>query len=379
MDATANTFTKQSNARRAAEAMIAKGTAPASEYVIKRIDNPGRRDNNRFEIVWRTEEAETAVTEADVAAAEENWSRPATGEVESEIAGEEFPCERCDRREACQDAGLCLQGQTYTAPTTTEAIEAELAAPAEGADPFARIRASEEIQALGTTPEKYWYGETPASTEAAAEPAAAPGGRETGEAAPQPAPSAEAAPERTPAPAEGEPEPEFPVGAYVHVQMGKLRIRAGHITQRVGHANRRVHLLGAAEGVTQLVNLAQLYRVEEKPMPPEEPKPARQSRRDRAPAAPQGSRSRYGIDPDLIAAGRLPDKAPEVTSAANRRYQTHFDKLLALATAGDWDGVRKYEITGSNSYSKMVARYRQDLLAVHAAQQTAAAQPEYGQ
>src|SRR3984893_873813 len=36
---------------------------------------------------------------------------------------------------------------------------------------------------------------------------------------------------------------------------------------------------------------------------------------------------------------------------------------------GDWDGVRKNEVTGSNSYSKMVACYRQDLLAVHAAWQ----------
>ena len=34
---------------------------------------------------------------------------------------------------------------------------------------------------------------------------------------------------------------------------------------------------------------------------------------------------------------------------------------------GDWDGVRKNEVTSSNTYSKMVARYRQDLLAVHAA------------
>ena len=34
---------------------------------------------------------------------------------------------------------------------------------------------------------------------------------------------------------------------------------------------------------------------------------------------------------------------------------------------GDWDGVCKNEVTGSNSYSKMVARYRrEDLLAVHA-------------
>jgi hypothetical protein len=29
--------------------------------------------------------------------------------------------------------------------------------------------------------------------------------------------------------------------------------------------------------------------------------------------------------------------------------------------------VRDYKVTGSNNYSKMVVRYRQDLLAVHAA------------
>ena len=33
--------------------------------------------------------------------------------------------------------------------------------------------------------------------------------------------------------------------------------------------------------------------------------------------------------------------------------------------------MRDYPVTGSNSYSKMVARYRQDLLAVYAAQSTA--------
>jgi hypothetical protein len=179
MDTTANTFTNRSNARRAAEAMIAKGTPPALDYGIK------PRDDGRFEIVWKTGNAATAVSEADVALAEQNWSGPEIAEVP------------------------------------------------------------------------------------------------------------------------------------------------------------------------------------EKPMPPEEPKPARQSRRGKAPPAPQGSRSRYAIDPDLIAAGRLPDKAPEVTSATNRRYQVHFDKLLELAAAGDWGAVRDYQVTGSNSYSKMVARYRLDLLAVH--------------
>jgi hypothetical protein len=39
----------------------------------------------------------------------------------------------------------------------------------------------------------------------------------------------------------------------------------------------------------------------------------------------------------------------------------------ALTRPAIGDGVRKNEVTGSNSYSKMVARYRrEDLLAVHA-------------
>jgi hypothetical protein len=79
------------------------------------------------------------------------------------------------------------------------------------------------------------------------------------------------------------------------------------------------------------------------------------------------------IAAEAIAAGRLPDAAPVVTSTANQHYQKHFDKLFGLAKARDWDAVRDYPVTGSNSYSKMVARYRHDLLAVHAAQSTEAA------
>jgi hypothetical protein len=33
--------------------------------------------------------------------------------------------------------------------------------------------------------------------------------------------------------------------------------------------------------------------------------------------------------------------------------------------------VRNYKVTGSNSYSKMVARYREDLLTLHAASEAA--------
>ena len=83
------------------------------------------------------------------------------------------------------------------------------------------------------------------------------------------------------------------------------------------------------------------------------------------------SRSRYGIDPEAIAAERLPEKAPVVTSPANPHYQKHFDRLFGLAKAGEWEAVRDYKVTGSNSYSKMVARYRQDLLALHAASHAA--------
>src|SRR5258706_3839991 len=103
---------------------------------------------------------------------------------------------------------------------------------------------------------------------------------------------------------------------------------------------------------------------------------ARQAAASRAsgPRAPRAeSRSRYAIDPAAIAAGKLPDKAPVVSSATNQLYQKKFDALHAHAVAGEWDAVRDYKVTGSNSYSKMVERYRENLLAVHAAQETAAA------
>jgi hypothetical protein len=47
MDATASSFSTRSNAKRAAEQMIAKGTAPAVDYGIK-------PNNGRFEVVWKT-------------------------------------------------------------------------------------------------------------------------------------------------------------------------------------------------------------------------------------------------------------------------------------------------------------------------------------
>ena len=73
----------------------------------------------------------------------------------------------------------------------------------------------------------------------------------------------------------------------------------------------------------------------------------------------------------MIAAGKLPDSAPVVTSAANPHYQKRFDELYKLAAAGDWAAVCDYKVSGSNRYSKLVARYQQDLLVQHAASEVA--------
>jgi hypothetical protein len=55
-------------------------------------------------------------------------------------------------------------------------------------------------------------------------------------------------------------------------------------------------------------------------------KRAGQPRRASATEPRTASRSRYTLDPAVIAAGKLPDKAPVVTSAANPHYQKHFDR-----------------------------------------------------
>src|SRR5712672_900018 len=88
METTASSFSTRSNAKRAAEQMIAKGVPPAVDYGIK-------PRNGRFEVVWKTalttaEFAETAKAQANQAskAKGEDWPNTAatTEEVETEIA-----------------------------------------------------------------------------------------------------------------------------------------------------------------------------------------------------------------------------------------------------------------------------------------------------
>src|ERR1700724_3778244 len=255
MDTTASSFTLRKNAKRAAEAMIRKGTAPAVDYDI----NPS--SNGRFEIVWKTVKA-----------------APTTDEVETEIA------------------------------------------------------------------------EASADQPAAASPT---------EAASQPAPVATEA-----APALSEPSPnEWPHGTRVMVRNRKSW-REATIKSRLDPDLWRAEYPGGGSGVFREADI-RAYDAER------DARPAAQSRRAKATTPQKSSRSRYAIDPETITAGRLPQRAPVVTSAANPHYQKHFDRLFDLAKAGDWDAVRDYKVTGSNSYSKMVARYRQDLLAVHAASEAA--------
>jgi hypothetical protein len=278
MDSTASSFTLHKNAKRAAEAMIRKGTAPAVDYGIK------SSANGRFEIVWKT--AKTA---------------PTTDEVETELA------------EATAHPAAASPTASQPAPAATE----------------------------------------PATTDAAPQLVS------EAEAAPQPALVA-----TEPASALSEPAPnQWPHGTRVMVRKGKSW-REATIISHLDPDYWRAEYPGGGSGLFRADDIRAYDPMRDAP-------PAKQPRGAKEAAPQKSSQSRYGIDPETIAAGRLPQRAPVVTSAANPHYQRHFDRLLDLAKAGDWDGVRNYKVTGSNSYSKMVARYRQDLLAVHAASEAA--------
>src|ERR1700730_6266849 len=207
-------------------------------------------------------------------------------------------------------------------------------------------------------------------TEAASPPAPAATEFATTDASPQPASEVEAASQ--PAPAATEPAPalseparknEWPHGTCVMVRKRKSW-REATIVSRLDPDHWRAEYPGGGSGMFQEADI-RAYD------PKRDAMPAKQPRRAKSTTPQKSSRSRYTIDPEAIAAGQLPDMAPVVTSNANPHYQKHFDRLFALAKAGDWDGVGNYEVKGSNSYSKMVARYRQDLLAVHAASEPA--------
>src|ERR1700730_197992 len=138
MDITASSFTLRKNAKRAAEAMIRKGTAPAVDYGIK------PSDDGRFEIVWKS--AKTA---------------PTTDEVETEIA--EAPANQPAAASPTEDT-------SQHAPAATELATTD-AAP----QPASEVEAASQPAPAATEP---------ATTDATPEPAS------EAETASQPAPVA---------------------------------------------------------------------------------------------------------------------------------------------------------------------------------------------
>jgi hypothetical protein len=239
---------------------------------------------------------------------------PTTGEVEAELA---TACEQAE-------ADWSESGEAEAAPPTTEASEEDIDQTAAQADPGAN-------------------------------------GGESSLAANDPAEfeSAAAAPPPRPATAEN----PWPEGTRVMVRKGKSWSEATMV-RRLDADYWRVQHPAGGSGVFAEADI-RAYDAER------DARPARQPQRAKATAPRKASRSSYAIDPEAIAAGKLPDKPPVVTSKANPHYQKHFDRLFVLASAGNWDAVRDYEVKGSNSYSKMVARYRQDLLALYAASEAA--------
>ena len=287
METTASSFSTRSNAKRAAEQMIAKGVPPTVDYGIE------RRDNGRFEIVWKT--ALTSAAFAETPGAQANQTR---GDHMLEKAQGE--------------------GRPNTGASTDE-VEAEIV-----------------------------------TADAAANEAAAPS---------EPRSLAPALGEPVPITTQPEPENKWPDGTRVMVRKRKSW-REAAIVCRLDPGYWRAEYPGGGSGMFKEADI-RAYNAER------DAKPATQPGCAKATEPKKTGLSRYAIDPEAIAAGRLPEKAPVVTSAANPHYQKHFDRLFGLAKAGDWDAVRDYEVTGSNSYSKMVALYRQDLLAVHAASEAA--------
>src|SRR5277367_3267734 len=104
MDTTASGFTLRKNAKRAAEAMIRKGTSPAVDYGIK------PSDNGWFEIVWKIAKTE-----------------PTTDEVETEIveasadhSAAASPIETASQPAPALTASAMTDAATQPAPAATE-------------------------------------------------------------------------------------------------------------------------------------------------------------------------------------------------------------------------------------------------------------------
>jgi hypothetical protein len=177
--------------------------------------------------------------------------------------------------------------------------------------------------------------------------------------------------EAPPQPEAVEPEADsFPKGARVLARISKRRQALGTVDYRVDARHVRVYLTAAAPRTPSAIfDVGSLVLATDEDWAAIAPA-GKLERKPRA--APSGDRkpSKASELDAQAATGAMPTK-PIMTSKANPHYQKRFDQLEALAMAGDWAGVRGYEVKGINSYAKMVAAYRDRLLAAHGAQQRA--------
>jgi hypothetical protein len=281
MDDTAS-FSSRSNAKRAAEKLIANGTAPAVDYGFR------PREDGRFEIVWKTAEAKASPTTTDevktelaaaIEKAEANWS--AAAQAGPGANGAEFSL-------AANDPAESEEAATAPPPRPATAAESPAADPAAPSDPFARIwdPAAEKLEQ-----HRDWL--------------------------------------RDQAAAQAEPENPWPEGTRVMVRNKGKSWSEATMVRRLDPDYWRIEFPSGGSGVFEEADIRAYDAARDA-------KPARQPRRAAAPRGPRAeSRSRYAIGPAAIAAGKLPDKAPVVSSATNQLYQKKFDALHAHAVAGE--------------------------------------------
>jgi hypothetical protein len=142
----------------------------------------------------------------------------------------------------------------------------------------------------------------------------------------EPAPAELALSEPAPVTARPKPENEWPNGTRVMVRKRKSW-REATIVSGLEPNYWRAEYPGGGSGMFEQSNI-RAYDAER------DAKLGKQLRRAKAMAPREASRSRYAVDPEAIAAGRLPEKAPVVTSTANPHYQKHFDRLSGTKGLG---------------------------------------------
>jgi hypothetical protein len=124
-------------------------------------------------------------------------------------------------------------------------------------------------------------------------------------------------------------------------------------------------------GTAAIMTAAVSETTEPAPAKPVRQRKARTAKTD-MPAAPKGPRAKFAGAP--VEPGKLPEKPMLTAAGFAGSHQKRIDHLAGLAEAGDWAAVEGYVVNGKNTYSKIVARYRAQLLAAHAANAQGAGQ-----